>query len=113
MVGRTFSNLDLATTISFTDDPLVPGTTIIKRVHILELQAAVNVVRKAGGLDEVSFTDGLLMGVTIKLIHVNELRMALDAARRRLNLPPLHYTDISIGSVVGAADFTELRNGVK
>src|SRR5258708_38259081 len=35
------SNIDLATTVIFTDDPLVAGSTIVKAVHLTELRTAV------------------------------------------------------------------------
>ena len=36
--------------VSFTDDPLQPGVTIIKAIHLIELRNAVNAWRTAAGL---------------------------------------------------------------
>jgi len=36
---------DLATTVTFTDDPLTPGTTPVRAVHVTELRAAINTLR--------------------------------------------------------------------
>jgi hypothetical protein len=44
------SNTDLATTTSFTDNPLLARITVIKAEHINELRVAVNAVRVTAGL---------------------------------------------------------------
>jgi len=110
-----YTNSDSAITImfTFTDDPLIPGSTPIKAVHVLQLREAVNSMRSAAGMEAVLFTDLSLAGVPIKLIHIIELRNALDPARAALHLPAMHYTSISIGSMVGAAELMELRNAVR
>jgi hypothetical protein len=51
----------------------------------------------------------------VKAVHVTELRTALDAARTALGLSALTYahTLTTQSTLISAADFTELRNGVK
>jgi hypothetical protein len=108
-----FTNSDLATTFIFTDDPIVPGTTIIKAIHITQLRDAINIVRLAAHLAPVSFTDPAPLGLLIKLIHMTQMRNALDTARTALGLAPTNYSNIVVGSKVGAIDIIQLRNGVK
>jgi hypothetical protein len=110
-----FSNPDIATTILFADDPLVPMQTVIKTVHLSELRSAVNAVRIAGGLEPFVFTDSDPAGMTIKAIHVQELRIALDEARSMIGLPQITYMNaLTSGSTpVRAIDVTEIRDGVK
>jgi hypothetical protein len=110
------SNIDLVTTILFTDDPLVAQTTQVKAVHLTELRTAVNAVRTLAVLGAASWTDNAPAGVDIKAVHVTELRSALAAARTPLGLSVLIYTNLTLNaqsSIVNAIDFTELRNGVK
>lgn len=110
------SPADLATTILFTDDPLLPGTTSMKTVHITQLRTAVNAVRAAAGLAPASFTDpSLTVGSWMKAIHITQLRTALDQARALLPVAPLVYTDPSLngGMTIKAAHIRELRLGVK
>ncbi len=108
-----FSNYDIATTISFTDDPLIATQTVIKAIHITQLRTAVNAVRAAAGLTAYSFTDPALSG-RVKSVHLTELRTALDAARTSLSVPAIVYANPgTVGTKVRAADLTELRNGVK
>ena len=113
----SYSNMDLATTVLFTEDPLVAGTTVAKAVHINELRTAVNAVRTLAGSGTYSYADPTLAaGMFIKAVHVTDLRTALDAARSTLGLPALTYTDPTImlgATVVKAAHLQELRNGVK
>jgi hypothetical protein len=112
----TYSNIDLATAISFTDDPLVAGTTRIKAQHLVELRQAVNAVRSAAALVAASWVDPAASGVQIKGAHIQELRTNLDQARAALGLPVLSYTDptLAAGSnLIKMAYSDELRRGVK
>lgn len=106
---------DLATTIMFTDDPLIAGQTVVKALHVTELRTAVSAVRNAAGLPPVSFTDSTLVGLPIQSVHVQELRNALNQARSALFLSALSYTDqpLSAGVPIKRAHFEELRAGVK
>ncbi|PYS06369.1 MAG: hypothetical protein DMG17_32475, partial [Acidobacteria bacterium] len=75
-----YSNLDLATTILFTDDPLVSGLTNVRAVQFSEMRQAVNAARKSAGLTAATWTDtnlapALTTGVTrIRKVHLEELR---------------------------------------
>jgi hypothetical protein len=106
------SNVDLVTTILFTDDPLIVATTPVKGVHLTELRTAVNAVRTLATLGAAGWTDNAPAGVNIKAVHVTELRTALGAARTPLGLSALTFTNSNL-SLISAVDFTELRNGVK
>ncbi len=115
-VASAYSALDIATTIVFTDDPLVANTTTVKATHILELRTAVNAVRTAAGVGTVTFTDASLSGIPIKTTHIQELRNALAFGRSVLGLPTLTYANtLTSGGTtpVHAVDITEIRNGVK
>jgi hypothetical protein len=109
------STRDLATTVIFTDDPLVSGTPV-KAVHLTQLRTAVDAVRALASMSGFAYTDPTLTpGVTpVKAVHINELRTALDAARAALSLPPVSYGEtVATGTTIKAAHITELRNGVK
>lgn len=109
------SSPDLATTVIFTDDPLVVNTTQIKATHLTQLRTAINAVRTLAGLGAATVTDNAPSGVNVKALHITELRAALDLARSTLGLSALSYTHslVQQSTKVYAADFTELRNGVK
>ncbi|HEU4886584.1 MAG TPA: glycoside hydrolase family 44 protein, partial [Thermoanaerobaculia bacterium] len=72
-VVSPLSNVDAATTILFTDDPLTTSTPI-KTIHVTQLRTAVNAMRAAAGLPLVAFVGG----TKIQAVHVEELRAALD-----------------------------------
>jgi YD repeat-containing protein len=111
-----YSTIDLATTIMFTDDPLVAGVTPIKSAHFIELRQAVNAVRVAAGLVAATWTDATLTGVSIKTVHIQELRNNLGQARSSLGVPALIYTDPTLTPLVTvrkSAHVQELRQGVK
>lgn len=112
--GTTFSPVDVATTVIFTDPSSLSGVTI-KAAHITELQTAVNAMRAAGGLTPTTFSS-VTAGNTPARTHVTTLRTALDAARVATGLAALSYTDATISSTVTsikAAHVTELRAGVQ
>lgn len=112
-VAGTFSNIDPATTIVFTDPVLNAGTGV-KATHFAELRTAVNAMRAAAGLPAQIFTDPTLStAIRIKAMHLTELRTALDAARLEIGLAPLSYTDPSpSGTTAKAVHVNELRGGV-
>ncbi|HYC61735.1 MAG TPA: glycoside hydrolase family 44 protein [Thermoanaerobaculia bacterium] len=118
VISSPFSAIDPATTIMFTDDPLVAGTRA-KAAHITELRAAVDAMRAAAGLvgEHPPFTNPVLSaGTSIKAVHIQELRTAMDQARAAIGLSALAYTDptLTAGTTkVKAAHVTDLRNGVK
>ena len=112
----SYSPIDLATTIFFTNDPANPGSTLVRGLHITELRNAVNAVRATAGLSAASFTDSIFAGVTlVRALHVNELRTALNQARTALGLSTLSYTDslVSGATAVKAIHIQELRDGVR
>jgi hypothetical protein len=111
----SFSNPDIATTVIFTDDPLVAQTTV-KAVHITELRNAVNLLRAAAGLSAATFTDPTLTNVAVKAIHIQEIRNALNPTRTPLGLPTMTYTNPTLvggTSVIKAVDVTEIRNAIR
>jgi ELWxxDGT repeat protein len=100
--------------VTFTDDPLAAGTTVVKAAHILELRSAVNALRAAAGLSPFSFTDASVSGGFIRAVHLTELRTALDQARAALGLPALAYKNTIVpGSSIQAADISDIRNGMR
>lgn len=111
----SYSTPDVATTIVFTDDPVVAATTAIKATHVTQLRTAVNAMRTAAGLGAASFTDVSLAGVKVKAVHIQELRTALAAARSVFGLPST-FTDPTLTattSTVRGVHVQELRAGVK
>lgn len=109
-----YSNMDHATTVIFTDEPLVPRVTTIRALHLAQIRTAVNAVRAAAGLGAASFTDAATGGVTMKAVHVTQLRTALSAALTALG-KTASFTDPSLarGNLVRASHFQELRNATK
>jgi hypothetical protein len=109
------SGIDVATAITFTDNPLTVGTTLVKAVHMTELRQAVNAVRAAANLGAATWTDPTLStSVTIKAVHVTELRSNLDAALTALGISTSAYTDPSLtGIVIKKVHVDEVRQRVK
>jgi hypothetical protein len=100
----------------FTDDPLIPGVTVIKAVHITELRTAVNQARSRASLSAANWAENISQSVTlIKAAHIVELRTRLDEARAALFLTPASYTDatLTVGvTTVKAVHIQELRQRV-
>jgi len=111
-----YSSIDAATTLIFTDDPLITASTLIRAIHVTQLRTAVNAMRAAAGLTAAVFTDPTVTtGMYIRAVHINELRNALAAARSTIGLSTIGFTDSSLttGYAVRRLHFLELRDGVK
>ena len=99
---------------SFTDDPLVAGTTVVKATHLVELRTAVNQARAHAGLPAATWTDDPVQATvtSIRAVHITELRARLDQARATLGLSAASYTDPTLTAgttTVKAAHLQELR----
>lgn len=102
---------DLATTVIFTDDPLVAGATMVQQQHFTQLLTAVNSVRAAASLAPITLRD--LTGATILASDVQTLRNGVSAARTALGFSTA-WTDPSLASLpVRAVHVEEMRNAVK
>jgi hypothetical protein len=108
------SNVDLATTVVFTNDDGLSGQTVLA-AHLQQIRDAANMVLTAAGLPTISF--GLLTsGVTpIQATDITVVRNALINAYYSSGLPIPNFSEpIVVGStVVKAVHFQELRNMVK
>lgn len=113
----TASNLsapDLAATIVFADDPIVPLVTEPAALHLTQLRDAANAVRAAAGLAPATFTDTITAGTSMRAVHIEELGTSLNQARAALGLPALVFARRPLGGeVISAVDVNELRGGVK
>jgi len=107
-----FSNIDAATTIVFTDDPLVAQSTTVKAVHLTQLRAAVNAMRASAELSALGTDPTVAASALVRTTHITDLRTALSAARAAIGLNTLTYTD-PVPTLIKAIHVTELRNGVK
>ena len=109
-------NTDVASTYTFTDNPLVAGTTLVRAQHIAELRTLVDAVRTAAGLSGAIWTDGSLADVNIKAVHISELRSNLDSALSQLGVTTNSYTDSVLTpgtTTVKAVHAQELRSRVQ
>jgi hypothetical protein len=111
--GSACSNVDLATTVMFTTDPLVAGSTKILATQLGELRTAANAVRTLAGLTTTSFSGGTI-GSKVKAADVTSVRTALDAGMGALGFATGGWTTSSLSNTpVRAVQFQEIRNRVK
>jgi hypothetical protein len=110
-----FSNIDAATTIVFTDDPLTTLSTNVQAVHFTQLRTAVNAFRAAANLAPLAADGSIATNLLIRADHLTDLRTALDEARSAIGLSALTYADptVTAATTIKATHVTELRNGVK
>jgi len=100
----------------FTDDPIVPGKTVVKALHMSELRARINALRVAKGLTAYSWTESTLNpgSSVIKAVDIAELRAALAEAYTRAEMPPPSFPDplVAGSTVVKAIHIAELRRAI-
>lgn len=127
--GRSdYSNTDLATTVIFTDDPLVgssdphpPAATIIKATHLNELRRAVSAVHALAGLGAVTswaypapVSSPPEQRRPVYLEDVQELRTFLNPALSALGVTPLpDDTTLRRGLPVKATHLQDVREKVR
>lgn len=110
--GSLLSNVDVGMRISFTDDPLLPGT-VIGSLHLQEIVHAVNLLRTAAHLSAIS-SDPFIAGAPVTAAGINLLRTAINEARVTLGAYPFAFTGtVTSGAAVRAADIRELREAVR
>lgn len=106
-----YSNIDLATTTIFDDDPLQSQVTIIKALHVTQLRQAVDAVRVTANIALASWTNPLDQ---VRANHFSELRTKLNDA-----LPLLGFSEMPIdpaiapGNTVFTAHLQAVREKVK
>jgi hypothetical protein len=123
-----YSGTDLATTVIFTDDPLVgsddahpPVATVIKATHLTELRRAVSAVHALAGLGAVntwSYPDPVSSPPSsrrvIRLEDVKDLRERLTEALPLLGMTLPTFDGLTrYVTKVEAAQFQQVRNAVK
>jgi alpha-tubulin suppressor-like RCC1 family protein len=103
---------------TFTDAPLVSGTTQIKAIHVEELRAAIDALRTRQGMGAFTWVDSPLVAklTVVKVSHLTQLRQALTDVYLALGqvVPTFAPTVPSAGvTVVAAAQIAELRSAVQ
>lgn len=102
---------DVAVRVSFTDDPLQPGTPV-KALHLQEIVAAANTLRAAGGLPLLTLS--FQPGAPISAASVVTLMNGINDARAALGAYGYPFRGlIATGYPVVAIDIQELREAVR
>lgn len=114
------SNIDLATTVIYTNTIVVGGT--IQAVDTNEMRNAIDAVRTLDGIGAGSYTFGsgspvrVTSGETIYATDMNEMRTNLDTAYFGIFGSHPTYTNTMSGGgsvTVKALDFNEVRNWMR
>jgi hypothetical protein len=101
--------------LSFTDDPLVPGNHAMRLVHIIELRTRIDTLRRLRGLGAATWTPIVAGSTVIRASHITELRAALAAVYAAAGRNAPAYTDAALvaGMGIRAAHIMELRAAVR
>jgi hypothetical protein len=111
--GQALSNIDLGMRVSFTEDPLTPGTPV-RAVHLGEIIAALNVVRNAAAL--ASFNPSNLdAGDSASVSQIIGIRGSINEVRSVLGVPAFAFTDDLVAGVtpIRASYIQELREAIR
>lgn len=106
-----YSAVDLANTSALTDDPLVPGVTVVKAVHISELQNSANSIRFMVDYTPIDFPRAV-RGAPVRSARILELREAINHYRVAMGLPAVTFTDATPVRIK-AAHVQELRDAMR
>jgi len=111
-----YTTPDVATTMTFSDEPIQPQQTVIRKTHVDELRTAANALLAAVGLSSYSFAEAITAGsTTVKAGHITELREVMQTALASLGIE-VSYTHETLtpgASPITAVDLQEMRNVLK
>jgi extracellular elastinolytic metalloproteinase len=114
--GSAATSTSFLLTVAFTDDPLTPGSVVMRAVHITELRAHVDLLRAARGLSAFSWTDPTLTAGTtiIRTQHITDVRTALTEVYVVAGLTEPKFTDevLTAGMSIKAVHIAELRAAI-
>ena len=108
-------SLGVVSSLSFTDDPIMPAVTTAMAVHVTELRSRIDTARQRCGTSSYSWDATPTPAVTpVRALHVIEMRTALSEAYASCGRTAPTYTDeIVAGSTpIRAVHLAELRNAV-
>ncbi len=113
-VTSAASTRDVATTVVFAQDPIVPGVTPVYASHVTELRNAINALRAIESLPPAVFSAAPVPGTPIAHVYAAELRDALQSTRLALGLQPLSLgPPPSSGGPISGNHIQQLRGGLK
>lgn len=113
-VSSPRSAADLATTVSFSNDPLFAQQSTIRADHVTELRIAADALRDLAGLTPASWSDGVARLGIVRAAHLNELQTALAEVFTQLGMPPPPLAGaIAPGDIIRASGVQQLRNATK
>ena len=110
------SNIDLATTVLFTDDPVQLGVTWVSEIHVAQLRVAVNLVRRSAALGPATWTNATLTDRPIASEDIEDLRTTVNQARPAAGLPSVLFSDAPLikgSTLIRKVHVKELRQAVK
>jgi hypothetical protein len=106
-----WSQAEVATAITFTDDPLQSGT-VVRAVHVAQLRTAIDQMRATAGLPLRWNSNSYTPAGFIAAQDIYDMRQALYEARSSMGLLPMEYSFDPV-VYIHAADMTELQRGVE
>jgi hypothetical protein len=113
--GPTNEVNGVASSASFTDDPLVPGVHSMRLLHINELRTRIDALRVGRSLTPMGWTS-LVAGTTrISAAHITQMRVAINAVYVAMQRTLPVYTDdpLTPGTTIKAAHIAHLRAAVR
>lgn len=108
----TSTGADIGMRVSFSDDPMIAGTSV-KALHLQEIVHAANILRTAANLSAISDTP-FAAGSLVTASSLQNLRAAINEARVTLGAVPYAFTsNIDSGLLLRAVDIQEFREAVR
>jgi hypothetical protein len=114
--ASAWSNPNLMTAVSFTNDPIVVHSTKVNAAHVTELRTAINAVRTLAAMQAGTFTNTIIAGANVRALDFSELRTALVPALSALTLPAITFAHTTLQanvSSISAIDVAELRDAIR
>jgi hypothetical protein len=113
--GQSFVVTQVAASL-FTDDPLLPGATPIRVVHVIEMRTRINALRGRRGLAPYPWTASTLVAGTtiVRAADIRELRAAVVQLYEAAGLARPNFSDdpLAVGAPMRALHVAEIRAAI-
>src|SRR5439155_4401932 len=108
-----YANADLATTMTFSDDPVAAGSPI-RKVHFDELRTIAAALR-AIATGDTTYAAPFTVGAPIRASDIADIRADINTSLSILALPQIAFTDPALraGTPIKAVHIQQLRDAVK
>jgi len=103
IAGQTFTVTQAAAAVQFTDDPLVPGTTLVRAIHFTELRERIDTQLVRFSRPAHTYSSPVVVGGAIRAAHLTEMYAAVNTALGAAGQSLIGVPTVTPGTTIATA----------